>query len=447
MKLFSTLAMLTLVLVTNSAQAQMIPAALGASPVSDAVEQIREGFESTINTGAARLNGTIIFGQGAATALINQLDLVADARQGKLVRDLTLAERNLFADAYSLMKTGQAWTSNTVTQLNTLVRNASNIVTLLPGGKQIPLLQETTPAFVARTGEGTESFDLTFKGVNIGLSTPFMTLADQECRPKVVTNNEVTFDCPLQGKVAQPTVLAGEVSFFRTKTLWDKVQGFFFKSPPKLQNYITNITVLPAALGTVEAVMVVPKTRVERQTLSDSRSDENSHCAGERRTDFLFVVPNGWQLDPESAPQVTPDVRQSSTYTGLTSRTDTQFTLSGNVKNSGQCVKVSVPFAGSKTIIFDARGKVSVSVQYNVIKNVVEQAEVALPSQPLQWGKDVTIKFPADSQQMRVTVTQLNVVTKTTDRSETIGWVEVLMDNASRTAILRPLTPEKALRQ
>ncbi|ANE42666.1 hypothetical protein SU48_01610 [Deinococcus puniceus] len=86
-------------------------------------------------------------------------------------------------------------------------------------------------------------------------------------------------------------------------------------------------------------------------------------------------------------------------------------------------------------------------MQYNVIKNVVEQAEVALPSQPLQWGKDVTIKFPADSQQMRVTVTQLNVVTKTTDRSETIGWVEVLMDNASRTAILRPLTPEKALRQ
>ncbi|MFC3833325.1 MULTISPECIES: hypothetical protein [Deinococcus] len=438
------MSMIVTLVLASSAAAQT---ALADSPVGDAVEQIRSGLESTINTGSARLNGNVIFAQGAATALLNQLDLIAAARQGQLVRDLSLAERNLFAEADSLMRSGQAWTATTADQMNTLVRNASNLITLLPGGKSTPILQGISPTFVARTSTDAESFDVTFKGINIGLSTPLMALDSRSCRPKTVTNNEVTFDCPLEGTVDKPTVLEGEVSFFKTVSLWDKLKDFVFRSPPKLQNYVTRITVLPAALGTVDAVMVVPESRTERQVIADSRSDQNGHCAGERRTDFLFVAPTGWKLDPSMTPEVSPDTREASTYIGLTGRTDTQFTLSGTVKNSGQCVKVKIPFAGPQTIAYDARGRVSVGVRYTVIKDVVEDKEVSLPGQPLQWGKDVTIKFPADSKQMRVTVTQLNGISKTTDRSETIGWVEVLMDNASHTAILRPLTPDKALRQ
>ncbi|CAM4040218.1 hypothetical protein [Deinococcus marmoris] len=437
---------LSVVLAVSHAGAQL-EAALGASSVGSVVEDIRGGLESTLNTGSARLNGNIIMAQGSVSALLNQLDLIAEARQGKLVRDLSVAEQNLFASAYSLMKSGQNWTATTTKDAGALVRNASNLILLLPGGRSTPILQETVPSYVARSGADAESFDLTFKGLNIGLSTPFMKLGGRDCKPKTVTNNEVTFDCPLIGLVEKPTVLDGQVSFFKTVSPWDKLKDFFFKDAPKLQTYVTRITVLPAVMGNVDAVMVVPRTRVERQVISDARSDQNEHCAGERRTDFLFVVPAGWKLDPAQQPVVAPDTRESSTYIGVTSRTDTSFTLSGTVKNSGQCIRVPVPFSGSKIIAYDARGKVSVGVQYTVMREVPENAEVPLPSQPLLWGKDVTISFPADATQMRVTVSQINGVQKTTVLSETIGWTEVLMDKANHTVILRPLTPDKALRQ
>lgn len=438
---------LSMMLMASSVLAQALPAAVGSSVVGEAAGQIREEFEGLLNTGSARLNGNIIMAQGSVSALLNQLDLIAEARQGKLVKDLSVAERNLFADAYSLMKSGQEWTEKTTTDLNALMRNSANVVSLLPGAKNTPVLQEILPSYVARTSAKAESFDLTFKGLNIGLSTPLMTLGGRDCAPKTVTNNEVTFDCPLVGEVKEPTVLDGEVTFFKTKSLWDKIVGVFAKSAPKVQNYVTRITVLPAALGTVSAVMIVPKTRVERQVIEDNRTDQNEHCAGERRTDFNFVVPGGWRLDPAQEPQVAYDGREESRYIGLSGRTDTSFVVSALVKNSGQCIRVRIPFIGSKIGSYDARGRVSVGVKYTVVRDVTENQEVALPSQPLFWGTPLTLKFAPDATQMRVTVSQINGVSKVTDRTETIGWTEVVMDTASKTAIVRPLTPDRALKQ
>ena len=91
-------------------------------------------------------------------------------------------------------------------------------------------------------------------------------------------------------------------------------------------------------------------------------SHKNPHCHRYTKINWKVNADVGWKIDPNSI-KIKPYTSSKSSYSGIRDASSSGFTISGQVVNRGDCVKVF-----GKTVARDARGLLSVTGTYKEIK-------------------------------------------------------------------------------
>lgn len=149
------------------------------------------------------------------------------------------------------------------------------------------------------------------------------------------------------------------------------------------------------ALGSIQIVGLTQRSDFETVSRSENFYERNSHCTNDRNVTWEVKANNGWIVLPDSIHATATTVSSKSQFAGVSQVSNSGFSLSGRIRNSGDCVK--------SLGIRDGRGALGVTVTYDEKRSVNIAEETLVRQSPLFEGRPIEEKLPSGIENVRVT--------------------------------------------
>lgn len=410
--------------------------------VSSAAGELKAALTEVIQQAEQSLGISSFRVRQDAAFLIAEIDNVVRTNQGRLMRDLSVQQRDLFNHSRALVHDVERSAGRTLNSADQVARTLEDGISSLPFGDRQPLVRRTSPVYrLAATTEAVVRVDAT--GRRLAHSASTMRVGGQICTPIGRTDSSLSFNCAATAfaAIAQPTTVVADLAVPIPKGFWDTV---LFRRPPD-KRYQIPIVVMPPRMGRYTVSANYIEDEREEQARTGLINANNSHCQGEREHGpFRFSTTTGWQIDPASIRTGDRSGNQQRSSTGPHDVSGTGFYYLARLRNGGDCGP-KVPFTNRRAWV-DARASIHQEVFWSEYRIQSRERSGVISEGDLAWGVDKTITLPPQTHSVQISIEQADGQTRTvlgTDASN--DWFTVDVDAARLNAVIRPRHLDDAL--
>ena len=430
-------------------QAQQAAAFAAGEPVRQIVAQLQKSIEQIISDLEGTYSRSAFDTRTDLIALIQQLQLSADATSGKTFGELDKLQQHTFANIQSALFQWNAGNRASLAQLSDDLNQLNSALATLPLANTWPRVLRYTPSFIVGTKMG-RPFSVSIIGSWLGSGTPTLQFGTRECILTTKVEFQLQFSCQLP--TAPPpatkpiTDITGKLTVqYRNRGLIDSLKEFFGFG--QTRTYYLGIAVISPFLATYSGAAIVSARQLTTKARNGSCIHHNDHCAGSFPLTCGFTATSGWQIDPNSIHAQATSVSKNSHFDGVFDVTTNGFQVRGTVANSGECKQICVPVAGCTTVAHDGRGQITSYESWLDTKWITRDTTVSIPPGNLYWGDDVTIALPRGASGITLTLQRVDGHTDVITKSGQKGWITAEFRQDQNLLILHPLAPQDALAQ
>lgn len=408
--------------------------------VGQVVEDVRSGLLDIVAETEGATNRTMMEGRTHAIVMMQNAEYLGTRFANKTFGQLTDQQQRFFANLKAAIDHWNTGNTSALLQLSTVAADFESALATIPGSNTIPRVLGYGPSYLVQGGEPKYKIEVT--GSFLGFGSPSLEMGGAPCERIAKVEKKLTFYCPTTNASTTDSVrvATGRLVVFNGQSFWERI-GSLFSDNSRSYVYDIALTLIPRTLGQYHAEAFVEVEEAARRTVSRAFYERNEHCSGARPVNWTVNADtaNGWSIDPLSIrPRVTTRSTNSQ-FNGIVNLTSSGFALRGRVANNGSCRRVFGEYAYR-----DARGALGVTVEYDEVKTTAALKSQSVGSGTIEWGKDVSIAFPQDTQRYLIKIVQADDQVSVTTEPGDHGWVTLSYDSVSHIGVIRPRTPDAA---
>lgn len=351
---------------------------------------------------------------------------------------LTQAQQKAFTDVRFVIAEFSSSLDASAEKMLDVSKRLEFAIANLPLSPDTPRLLRYSPVYYAGTSVG-DKVSLSIDGSFLALGDTTVTLDGTTLRPEQKTDTRLTFLVPGRLLSTTDTIVAYKTLQL---TVHRKVKKWLFFDRLEAQNYSLLVYSLPRRLGTyavtlVRTVMTTKRENRRTPTIETYSGD----CDGRRDCHQVNATP-GWLIDT-STPSWAGEHSDGGRFEGWKNLSAAGFCVDlfaephGHAKVLGQCIKGTI-------------GHISGKVHYTEFKQDVPE-DVGEPfgvgDGSLHWGQDRQHQLPIDTKGVTVSLRLFDGRESSYNGSAVGDVLVVEFNSATKTLLLKPKSPDQALRR
>jgi hypothetical protein len=402
-------------------------------------------------------------------ALANSLDAKGNRLADKVMNDLDKKQRQVVFDLQRSVATLASERDLTARQVKDVVNLTASSLSILPGSKDYPRVNNITPFYLARPLLDQTQDDTVLISIDgfflSGFKPSALTVGDSSCTKSTETDIRVAFTCPKaifqsEKSIKSIDYIRGQLTVYGRQGLLDRL----INKPPAPKTYNVGFAVLPRVLGVASIdslnapeIQHIPES-VSIQSLDRTRRfyDINNFCANARTGTWTIV-----KSDPSPSVKIDTSFQPiMSEYTGNRTRgfniqqlTESAIVIGYHMDNN----RDRTDRIGCSTGAYnDSRAWLGVDIRYQEkITTTAPASDVEIRPRnttqvvigsPFTWGADERFALPSSSLSFTLTANLFDgrtVIITPENMGARDKYFEVVYDSVAKQVILRPLPLEQ----